>query len=66
MIELITGESRSYEVVHVRKAIAAGLPYVGLCWDETIQQRARRYMEAGGIGESQGVQLVTRHEIEMA
>lgn len=51
VIECITGESKAYEVVHVQKAIEARLPYVGLCLNETIRERIRRYLAEAGIQE---------------
>jgi hypothetical protein len=64
VIEIITGESKTYEAIHVQKAKAAGLPIVCLCADDMIRERVRRYLAVSGIQEDGvTVTLLTAHEV---
>ncbi len=52
VVELVSGESKANEVLHVRKALAAGIPIVCVCYDEKIRVRIRRYLQYQRIRES--------------
>lgn len=64
VIEIITGESKTYEAIHVQKARAAGLPIVCLCADDMIKERVRRYLAVSGIREDgRNVSLIISYEV---
>ena len=63
VVELVSGDSKANEVLHVRKALAAGIPIVCLCYDEMIRVRIRRYLKYQRIRESdKWLRLITAEE----
>lgn len=62
-VELITGESKAIELRHVLAARKVGRRYLGVCWDEQILERVRRYLREAGIENGEGVCLITREEL---
>ncbi|MEW5983716.1 MAG: hypothetical protein AB1806_15290 [Acidobacteriota bacterium] len=62
VVELISGESKGLETRHLTRAADNGLPYYGICWNDTVRERIRRYLRAQDIEENQRVVLLTQDE----
>jgi hypothetical protein len=56
-VEFITGESKAGELKHSLAALKAQRRYLGLCYDDRIRERVRRYLQAAGL-EEDGTRVV--------
>ena len=66
VVELVTGESKAHEAIHVQKAVSRGLPIVLVCWNDVIRNRIRRYLGEQGFAESDRLRLMTLEEVREA
>jgi hypothetical protein len=61
--ELISGESKAGEIRHIIAAMNGGRRYIGLCYDDGIRDRVRKYLSSEGLIESSNLKLLVPNEL---
>jgi hypothetical protein len=61
--ELISGESKAGEIRHIIAAMNAGRKYIGLCYNDHIRDRVRKYLSSEGLKESPNLKLLVPNEL---